>query len=354
MRRLIPSLALLVAVGLAWAAQTFNLTVLHTNDLHGMLLPHNYKSEAYPAESEASVGGLARRAFLINQIRASAKNPVIYVDLGDVFTRGPWHLLYFGEPEIEALNLMGCEAMAVGNNEFKANLTAASQEVFLKLSRLSRFPWLAANLTQGDTGVPVEGVRPFVVRRIGGVKVGLLGLTAPRAAEYPQTKGWTISDPIEAARKWVPRARRECDVLIALTHIGYDLDQELAAKVPGIDAIVGGDSHTLLKKPTWVKAPDGRNVPIVQAGEHGVWLGRLDLSFEKRADGWRLASAEGKVIKLDRTVKEDPAMLQLLDRWLKPAGKAAGLSHVPTVGGLVRPRVLDHPINDRVLAGLLR
>lgn len=335
MKRFLPALSSLLLAGLSLAAQTLNLTVLHTNDLHGMLRPHNYKSEAYPKQNEDNVGGLARRSFLINQIRKTSKSPVLYIDLGDTFTRGPWHLLYFGEPEMQALNFLGCEAMAVGNNEFKANLTTSSQDVFKKLCRQARFPWLAANLTQGDTGVPVEGIRPLVVRTIGGVKVGLLGLTAPRSKDYEQTKGWTISDPIEAARIWVPKARKECDVLIAMTHIGFDLDQELAAKVPGIDAIVGGDSHTLLEKPTWVKSPDGRNVPIVQAGEMGVWLGQLDLTFEKSASGWSLKTGSGKVIKLDKTVKEDPAMLQLLGKWVKvpqPKPVSIGLRRAPAAG----------------------
>lgn len=357
MRRLLPTFALVFLLSLAGATQTFRLTVLHTNDLHGMLLPHNYKSEAYTNQSEDNVGGLARRAFLINQIRSASKDHVLYIDLGDIFTRGPWHLLYFGEPEVEALNHLGCAAMTVGNNEFKANLTASSQEVFKKLNRQSKFPWLAANLTVSATGKPVEGVRPFVVRTIGGVRVGLLGLTAPRAKDYPQTKGWTISDPIEAAREWVPKARKECDVLIAMTHIGYDLDRELAAKVKGIDAIVGGDSHTLLEKPDWVASPDGRKVPIVQAGELGVWLGRLDLTFDKQGSAWKLSSASGRTLKLDKTVKEDPAMKKLLENWVKtpaPSEETSGLRHVPVPGRLAAAGIFNHAVDDRVLAGLLR
>lgn len=342
---------------MAFAAETFKLTVLHTNDLHGMLLPHKYMSKDYPDQSEDNVGGLSRRAYLVNQIRQQTKHPVLYIDLGDIFTRGPWHLLYFGEPEVQALNLLGCEAMTVGNNEFKANLSVSSQDVFKKLLRQSKFPWLAANLTVGDSGKPVEGVRPYVIRNYGKVKVGLLGLTAPRAKDYPQTKGWTISDPIEAARQWVPKVRQECDVLIAMTHIGYALDQELAAKVPGIDAIVGGDSHTLLEKPTWVAAPDGRKVPIVQAGELGVWLGRLDLSFVKEERAWRLAKAEGRVVKLDKAVPGDTAMAKMLEKWVRPKQELeqkAGLRHAPILPWLVRSGVVNHAVNNRVLAGLLR
>ncbi len=318
MKRLFTTiLVLLVATG-AFAGTTFQLTVLHTNDLHGMMRPFSYGANKDYAD--VSMGGLARRSTLISEIKKSTLTPVVVVDCGDTFTRGPWHLKFFGEPEIEALNYMGYDALCVGNNEFKAFLGAESQGMMLKLLRLSRFPWLAANLTVGASGVPVEGVHPFVVRRFGGVRVGLLGLTAPRSKDYPQTQGWTISDPIESAKKWVPIARRECDVLIALTHIGADMDRELAEHVAGIDAIIGGDSHTFIPTPVMIKNPNGRQVPIVQAGEMGVALGKLDLTFAK-TNSWALIKTQGKLIPVNRSIKEDRGMNLLLNQWLAPAKK---------------------------------
>jgi 5'-nucleotidase len=326
MKRLLTTLLILLVAAGAFAGQSFEITLLHTNDLHGMMLPFSYAADKDYAD--VSMGGLARRATMISEIRQSAAHPVLTVDCGDTFTRGPWHLKFFGEPEIEALNAMNYDALCIGNNEFKAFLGTESQAVMLKLLRLSRFPWLAANVTVGNTGQPVEGVHPFVVRRFGDVKVGLLGLTAPRAKDYPQTAGWTISDPVEAAKKWVPIARRECDVLIALTHIGDSLDMKLAAKVAGIDAIVGGDSHTFIPQAVMVKNPNGRLVPIVQAGEQGVVLGQLDLTFEK-TNAWGLTKSQSKLIPVNRTVKEDRAMKSLLNQWLAPAKKEPSAPKVP-------------------------
>lgn len=309
-------LALLLALA-GWSVESFALTILHTNDLHGMMRPFDYPGMILVQPKRDNAGGLARRATLIAKLRAEATNPLALIDTGDVFTRGPWHTRFYGIPEIEAYNLIGYDLFVVGNNEFKATDGIESQGMLLTLMRRSQFPWLAANVTVGETGVPVEGIHPFIVRTYGGVRVGYLGLTAPRSAEYPQTKGWTIADPIAVAKIWVPRARQECDVLIAVTHIGTDLDTKLAETVPGIDAIIGGDSHTFLAKPKRVQSPEKREVPILQAGEQGIMLGKCDLTFEKEDGGtWTLVKSTGVLLPIDDKLAEDPAIKTLLDGYL--------------------------------------
>jgi 2',3'-cyclic-nucleotide 2'-phosphodiesterase (5'-nucleotidase family) len=326
MRKLILGILLLAISAVSSAGEKWQLTIAHTNDLHGWMMPFDYQtSNARFTQSEfvdgrfaaPDAGGLARRATMITALRRTTTHPLAVIDAGDLFTRGPWHKSFFGTPEIEAYNQMGYDMACIGNNEFKATAGADSQAILLGLMRQSRFPWLCANLTVGETGVPVEGIRPFIVRRYGAMRVGFLGLTAPRSKDYPQTKGWTIGDPIEAATQWAPIARKECDVLIAVTHIGVDLDKQLAARVAGIDAIIGGDSHTFVPAPIVVISPNGSRVPIVQAGAYGVRLGRLDLTFEK-LDGWRLVQYSGKLIRVDGAVKEDPAVSRALAQWIAP------------------------------------
>jgi len=156
---LVVLLALLVAsllaalAGPAWAGKTWRLTILHTNDLHGMMVTHEYQREFSPFTDEArQLGGLARRATAIEQLRRGIVNPVVVMDTGDFFTRGPWHERWFGEPEIEAMNLMGYDMLCVGNNELKAIWEdPASKGMMLSLMRRSRFPWLAANLRWGGS-----------------------------------------------------------------------------------------------------------------------------------------------------------------------------------------------------------
>jgi 2',3'-cyclic-nucleotide 2'-phosphodiesterase (5'-nucleotidase family) len=326
---------LLVLVALpAWAGEKVSLTILHTNDLHGMMLPFDYTDESgYFKSDQRGMGGMARRATLIESIRAATPN-VALVDAGDVFTRGPWHETWYGMPEVEAMNVMGYDALCVGNNEVKAIWDSPrSKGLMLALMRRSRFAWLAANLTLGDGPPPgcdapafVEGIHPFIVRTFGDLRVGFLGLTNSGASEFTFLKGWTFTDPVEVAKRWVPIARKECDVLIAVTHLGEEWDRILAAQAPGIDAIIGGHSHTFLPEPVRIAGPDGTIVPIVQAGELGVILGRFDLTFE-RADppstpAWKLTEAKETLLPITSALPEDAAMKALLDRYLKPEAAA--------------------------------
>ena len=306
------------------AQEEFRLTIVHTNDLHGMLLPFDYQGQADTVAAESNAGGLARRATEIKRLRSNANNPIVVVDAGDTFTRGPWHEQFYGVPEIETMNRIGYDFMAVGNNEFKAKGGTKSQAIMLSLVQRSKFPWLAANLSVAASGAPVQGIVPYVVRSYGKMRVCYLGLTPARSAEYPQTVGWSISDPIETAKKVIPEARKHCAVLIAITHIDADgtVDRKLAAEVAGIDAIVGGDSHAFLATPVVVKGPDQRDVPIVQAGEKGVRVGKLDLVFEKVDDKWKLKAFEGKLIPIDKDVPEDSAIKDYLDSVLNQKADA--------------------------------
>jgi 2',3'-cyclic-nucleotide 2'-phosphodiesterase (5'-nucleotidase family) len=346
MRRpyLVPLFLLLALV--SWAGETCELTILHTNDLHGWMRPFDFlaaNAQFVAAEggkpdarfAAADAGGLARRATMVAGLRKEIDHPVMLIDAGDISTRGPWHGRVGADPIVAAYNAIGYDMICVGNNDLKLLPGVEAQGAMLTLMRQCRFPWLAANLTVGDTGVPVEGVHPFIVRRIGEVRVGFLGLTAPRAATYPQTKGLTVANPIEAAKKWVPLARKECDILIAVTHIGSDSDKVLAAKVEGIDAIVGGDSHTFLPTPLSVANPKGVQVPIAQAGAYGVRLGRFDLTFEKADDGWHLVKSAGALLPVDAKTAEDPAITRVLDMWLAPAAPAK-VGYLPQWPALAR------------------
>jgi 2',3'-cyclic-nucleotide 2'-phosphodiesterase (5'-nucleotidase family) len=330
-RLLLIAALLLAAAFPALAGEVWKLTILHTNDLHGMLLPFDYAGGDLPLlqGKKTDVGGLARRAALLKQLRGKSGNPMVVVEAGDVFTRGPWHRKFYGVPEIEAMNLMGYDMLALGNNEFKATGGVDSQKYLQALIKRSRFPWLAANLAlqnvkgAGAFGKPVPGVKPFIVKRFGKVRVGFLGLTTQAIAGFPQVTGWIVSDPIKAAQYWVPIVRKQCDILIAVTHLGLGADQLVAARVAGIDALVGGHSHSFLSIPLLVKNPAGIDVPIVQAGELGVVLGKFDLTFEHDKT-WRLIKAEEKLLPITNALPEDKAVKKLLEKYLKePARKPA-------------------------------
>ena len=308
----------------------FALTILHDNDLHGHILPFAYIETEKGKAEIPSVGGAARRATLVRKIRAQTTNPTILVDSGDTFTRGPLTNAYEGIADIEAMNAVGYEVAALGNNEFKAKDAvdqkdaAGAQAALLQIVKRSRFPWVCANAVDAS-GASLEGVQPYVVREYNGVRVGFLGLTAPRSASYPQTKGWTISDPIAAATRWIPEARKHCDILIALTHIGVDLDKELAGQTTGLDAIVGGDSHTFLYQPIVVSNPEGVNVPVVQDGEFGVRLGRFDLKFSRDASNhWHLTKYADKLLPVGATLVEARDVQAVVAPYVRPFQTVVG------------------------------
>jgi 2',3'-cyclic-nucleotide 2'-phosphodiesterase (5'-nucleotidase family) len=282
--------------------KTFHLTIFHSNDFHGYE-PTN----------------LARQATIINQTRSKEPN-VLYLNAGDVFARGKYHHVFYGELEFAELNAMGLDAFTLGNNEFKATGNADTSQRFL-FTRLNQanFPVLCANIRQAKDGSYLPNVKPYIIKTIAGVKIGIFGITANRTKTYRQAQGLIVDDQIETAQKIFPQIAAKSDIVIALTHIGFDGDQTLAGALPKLIAIVGGDSHTILSKPVNIGG-----IPIVQAGgENKQYLGRLDLTFEYRDHTWRLKEYQGILIPINASVPENPKIKAILDSYLAKIPKKA-------------------------------
>lgn len=283
----------------------FKVTILHTNDFHG-----------------ADMELLAKRATVIRKCRVESENPILLLDAGDVFARGPYAKRFFGELEFEVMNQLQYDALTLGNNEFKATNDISAQQVLFERIRQAQFPVLGANVVNGKTNNYLPGVSPYIIKEFSGVKIAIIGVTAPRAGAYCQLAGLKVLDPIEVSGRVVHKtlSSEKPDIIIALTHIGIDDDFILAEKVPGISAIIGGDSHTYMMSPEWIN-----QCPIVQAGANGHYIGKLDLTFIKKSHGWRLKNTEWGLINLyNSELKPDPGILKIIDRYLaKPLKKAA-------------------------------
>lgn len=282
--------------------KTFHLTIFHSNDFHGYE-PTN----------------LARQATIVNEAREKEPN-VLFVNAGDVFTRGKYHHFFYGELEFAELNAMGLDAFTLGNNEFKATSDAEKSREYLSTRiHQANFPILCANIRQKKDGTYLPSVKPFIIKTIEGVRIGIFGVTANRTGSYRQTQGLSVEDQIETARKIFPQVASESDIVIALTHIGFDMDKMLAGAVPEIAVIIGGDSHTVLKKPVVVNG-----IPIVQAGgEYRQYLGRLDLTFELDQNKWKLKEYKGILIPIHRSIPEDPKVKAILDSYLAKVHQSA-------------------------------
>jgi 5'-nucleotidase/UDP-sugar diphosphatase len=245
---------------------------------------------------DMEVYGLAERASVIENIRATAEN-VLLLDAGDLNTGPAISMIYSAEPDIIAYNMMGYNAMVIGNHEFYGGLNRLQQQ-----KNWANFPFLSANITYKDGR---EFAKPYIVQILpNGVRVGIIGfttnsllLTRPELAEI-----FNFACEIEVATELVPRIREKADIVIALTHIGipdfnllprpYNLRNihtslNLAAQVPGIDLIIDGHSHTVLERPHLQN-----DVPVVTAGERGRFLGKAVLHFDNETKKVTLESWE--------------------------------------------------------------
>ncbi|MEN6356296.1 MAG: bifunctional UDP-sugar hydrolase/5'-nucleotidase [Armatimonadota bacterium] len=301
------------------------LTILHTNDIHGHLFPFDYNALGKP---ETNVGGAARRAAMIRTIKSESTNPVIVMDAGDVFTRGPLQDLE-GKPDFDVMNAVPYDIMTLGNNEFKGdsyinNPSPLGLDILRERIKQAEFSVISANVIEKSTGSTL--VAPCHIFEAGGIKIGVFGLTAPRVAGYPQAVALQLNDPIATAKKMVAELSDKCDFIIALTHIGYDSDLALASSVPGIDVIIGGDSHTWLDKPTLVKNDNASETAcwvggtiICQDGEWGKALGKLDLYLHKESDGrYLVMSYKDQVIDIDSSIQPAQDVEIILENYTKP------------------------------------
>ena len=235
------------------------ITILHTNDLHGKLTTQ--AEEIITSERESTQSSLL-------------------LDSGDAISSGNIYFNPFGESILKRMSDLKYDAMAMGNREFHF-LTKGLE---LKL-RLAEFPVLCANIA-GDS--VYQYVSSCVQLTIGEVRVIIFGLTVPMITEKMTARKFSpfvFHDPITTAMKLVPTLRPECDLLIALTHIGLKNDCLLAESVEGIDIISGGHSHSNLDEPLHIN-----RTYILQAGWWGHFLGKAE--FELCDGGVQLVSSQ--------------------------------------------------------------
>jgi 2',3'-cyclic-nucleotide 2'-phosphodiesterase/3'-nucleotidase len=296
------------------SAATPSLTILHTSDLHGHVDPRDNPDQRDFGE------GLARVAAAVRQIRAEGR-PMLLLDSGDTIEGAPVEAMVSdgtlpgrGDPIVRAMNLAGYDAMAVGNHEFNFGL-----ERLEKSRGEAKFPWLSANVVKED-GSPA--FKPYIVRPIAGLRVGILGLTTKNIPFWEPPShiaGLKFLDTVETARRFVPllRGREKCDVVIVIAHEGFERDLQtgkengteaenqayaIATEVPGIDLLLTGHTHTAIEpqlfKGTWISQP----------GRFGNTLTRFDLTFVREKGRWKIASTEGKNLSM-KTVTPDPDLI---------------------------------------------
>lgn len=279
-------LALLFQAGPAFA-QT-RLRILHVNDFHGYAQPHA------PAGMKDKIGGAAYLAAHIDALKKDNDGNVLLLAAGDMIQGHPWANFNEGRAVIELMNAMKFDAMVLGNHEFDFGGKVLEQRI-----REANFPVLAANV-EG-----IAGVKPYVIRKTGGVRVGLLGIISEHTPvhTHPQNVAGVRFFPSDSTvRKYLPELRKKADIIILLTHIGYREDRLLSEKIKGVTAIIGGHSHTKVTDPQVI---DG--TIILQAWEHGKSVGILDIEI----DNGKITSLRGTLedIKPTGPYRDDVAAI---------------------------------------------
>jgi 2',3'-cyclic-nucleotide 2'-phosphodiesterase / 3'-nucleotidase len=323
---LTPALLLLTLVFFAVALgqeapKRVHITILGTTDLHGNIYPIDYYTE------KADNRGLAKIATLIKRVRKD--NPsALLVDSGDTIQGTP--LQYYHnkknntprDPMMLVMSSLHYDAMAVGNHEYNFGL-----QVLEKARNEADFPWLSANSYK--TGSETTYYKPYVVKEVLGVRVGILGLTTPGIPNWenaPNYAGLEFREPVAQARKWVAelRDKEQVDLVVIAMHMGLEEDLRtgeinpgqvanenraiaIARDVPGVDVIFMGHTH----RDTPAVLLNG--VLITQANHWGRHLARADFYMQKDGARWRVYAKAARTIPVDDKVEADAEVLKLAE-----------------------------------------
>ena len=255
------------------------LVVLHTNDVHSCIMPLN---ENLDNKDIAGRGGFVRRVNMIKEQRVLHPD-LLFFDSGDFSQGSGYYTLFKGDVEVGLMNQMGYDAVTIGNHEFDFGL-----ENMARLFRMANFPIVCSNYD--FTGTPCDGlVKDYITINRNGLKIGVFALGAPLKGLVANhnCEGVKFLDPAETAKKYVKLLRKQekCDVVICLSHLGWEIseypDQQFIREIDGCDLVLGGHTHTYM--PTLEYAPDktGKMIPDDQNGKHGVFIGKLVLTFQK-------------------------------------------------------------------------
>ena len=364
-RVLLGASALALTAGFAGPVQAeFSLTILHINDFHSRFESITGSNSNCDAEGEAArecFGGIARLKTAIDERRSTlADENVVLLSAGDEFQGSLFYTQYKSRIIAEFMNEMGFDVVASGNHEFDDGPAE-----FARFIEAAEFPIIGGNFDVSNEPELAGKIRGVHVLNVGGDRIGVVGALAVDTPDISSPgPNIVFQNPADYVRGAVG-ALEDAGInkIILLTHVGYTVDQELAASVPGVDVIVGGHSHTVLSGtdesaagpyPTMVEGPDGVNVPIVQAGEYGKYLGEIKITWD---DDGKVISAEGAPILLDADVEPDEGFSARVAELAQPLeelkARVIGVSTAPIEGSRDVCRAMECSMGNLVADAML-
>ena len=326
----------------AQPGKPIRITILHTNDIHGWIMPR--AAAFYKRNPRRLIGGAAALAAYAKKI----KGPKLVLDAGDWFLGTPEGSLERGRAMAGVLNSVGYDALEAGNHEFDYGEKSLSE-----LIKALHAPVLCANVYRAE-GRRAPECRPWIVKEVSGVKVGVFGLLTPymKGRTAPENiAGLSFRRPSDEAKDDVAALRKEgATVIIALTHLGFESpdgpplegDQTLASEVAGIDLIVGGHSHTALQKPVRDAA---YGTLITQAGAYLTRVGVATLEIDAATKKVLRSSDRLVDLWLDET-GEDPATAKAVAGLSEEVKRRYDVVVATAQASLSRNRDGESPLGD--------
>lgn len=301
----------------------FELTLLHTNDVHARV--EETSMDSGTCSKPPCFAGVARRFTKIREVRSKEKN-VLLLDAGDQFQGTVWFNFYKGKEAAHFMNRLGYDAMALGNHEFDNGVDGLKP--FLQAVNCTV---LSANIKADQTIAPQFSIyySPHKIFTVNSEKVGVVGYTSVETPALSQPgPNLQFQDEVTALQHQVDKlATLGVNKIIALGHSGFTVDQRIAKKVRGVDVVIGGHSNTFLYTgtqpstevpagpyPFMVQSDDGRQVPVVQAYAFGKYLGFLKVTFDSKGN---VVKSSGNPILLDSSTAPDPVIQAEVDSWRK-------------------------------------
>jgi 2',3'-cyclic-nucleotide 2'-phosphodiesterase (5'-nucleotidase family) len=297
------------------AGRVRTISIFHTTDLHGRILP----TQSYGGMTD--VGGFARCVSCIRRWRKEAPDSLL-VDVGDVYQGTAESLVNGGNLMMRLFNRLGYDAWVLGNHDFDWGPEALEKNL-----SISKSPVLTGNLRRlgkqsGQFDGAWKSVQPWTMKELGGFRVALIGLVTPGLPYWltPETLGGVeATDVVDSLKRSVAEAKAErADVVVVLGHMGWRQEddfanpvREMLKDVEGVDVFLGG--HTHQDQPSWMLG----SVLCSQAGYHGIQCGRVDLTLD--VESRKLLSKRAFSMLMDQRYELDPVVMELAEPEIKKA-----------------------------------
>jgi 2',3'-cyclic-nucleotide 2'-phosphodiesterase (5'-nucleotidase family) len=305
--------------------RTAPLTLLQINDVYSIAPVAN------------GMGGLARVATLKQQLTESGRTPFMVL-AGDFLSSSVESTVFKGEQMIAALNAAGLDLATLGNHEFDFG-----KDILVQRMAEAKWQWVVSNVVDAETGKPIGGASPYVVRTFGSLKVGFIGLCLLSEGIRSETlKQIRIIPPVEAAATYLPALRREgVHVVVAVTHLTFAEDRELAERFPEIDLIIGGHEHfpiTATEKGTLIS----------KAGSDAKYVARIDVN--RRPNG--TVERFYELLPITAAIADEPRTAAIVTDYESRLGReletVAGATRAPLDAVTVRLRASETNVGNLI------